>query len=182
MWKFLEQRSFHLSESEYTQQLDAVAEYLTLWRVAPNVRAGIRSATPRGPGYTGGGGARAVSTLLVISPAHALRCKWWYKQFYVWSLLCESIMHCILTAPALFVCDNISNPEDVSPHSHAGEHCSECRHRWRQKQRVGQLLIAAGGMRRNADLVLLYHQYSMLRHTLKERTLYLRLTCVAGGI
>ena len=63
MWKFLEQRSFHLSESEYTQQLDAVAEYLTLWRVAPNVRASIRSATPRGLGYTGGGGARAVSTL-----------------------------------------------------------------------------------------------------------------------
>lgn len=67
MWKFLEQRSFHLSESEYSQQLDAVAEYLTLWRVAPTVRAGIRSATPRGPGYTGGGGARAVG---VLHPSH----------------------------------------------------------------------------------------------------------------
>ena len=73
MWKFLEQRSFHLSESEYAQQLDAVAEYLTLWRVAPNVRAGIKSATPRGPGYTGGGGARAVSALCHISSLHALR-------------------------------------------------------------------------------------------------------------
>ena len=72
MWKFLEQRSFHLSESEYTQQLDAVAEYLTMWRVAPNVRAGIRSATPRGPGYTGGGGARAVSTLNQRLLTHAV--------------------------------------------------------------------------------------------------------------
>ena len=67
MWKFLEQRSFHLSESEYSQQLDAVAEYLNLWRVAQTVRAGIRSATPRGPGYTGGGGARAVG---VLHPSH----------------------------------------------------------------------------------------------------------------
>ena len=73
MWKFLEQQSFHLSESEYAQQLDAVAEYLTLWRVAPNVRAGIKSATPRGPGYTGGGGARAVSALCHSSSLHALR-------------------------------------------------------------------------------------------------------------
>ena len=74
MWKFLEQRSFHLSESQYTQQLDAVAEYLTLWRVAPNVRAGIRSATPRGPGYTGGGGARAVSALDTYIACTCLEC------------------------------------------------------------------------------------------------------------
>ena len=60
MWKFLEQRSFHMNENEYQAQLDAVAEYLTLWRVGPTVRAAIRSAPPRGPGYTGGGGARAV--------------------------------------------------------------------------------------------------------------------------
>ncbi|EFJ45082.1 hypothetical protein VOLCADRAFT_38042, partial [Volvox carteri f. nagariensis] len=31
MWKFLEQRSFPLSETEYMQQLDAVAEYLNDW-------------------------------------------------------------------------------------------------------------------------------------------------------
>ncbi|MEW5316528.1 MAG: hypothetical protein WDW38_007896 [Sanguina aurantia] len=33
MWKFLEQQSFPLSETEYMQQLDAVAEYLTEWGV-----------------------------------------------------------------------------------------------------------------------------------------------------
>lgn len=63
MWKCLEQRSFHLNELQYQEQLDAVAEYLTLWRVADTVRAGIRSAATKGPGYTGGGGARAVRSL-----------------------------------------------------------------------------------------------------------------------
>jgi hypothetical protein len=38
MWKFLEQRSFPLTETEYMQQLDAVAEYLTDWGVADTVR------------------------------------------------------------------------------------------------------------------------------------------------
>lgn len=52
-----------MNELEYQAQLDAVAEYLTLWRVGPTVRAAIRSAPPRGPGYTGGGGARAVCVL-----------------------------------------------------------------------------------------------------------------------
>lgn len=33
MWRFLEQKSFPLSEQEYMQQLDAVAEYLTEWGV-----------------------------------------------------------------------------------------------------------------------------------------------------
>ena len=61
MWKFLEQASFHLTEQQYAAQLDAVAEYLTMWRAGETARAGIRRAAVKGPGYTGGGGARAVS-------------------------------------------------------------------------------------------------------------------------
>lgn len=38
MWKFLEQRSFPLNETEYMQQLDAVAEYLNDWGVTDTVR------------------------------------------------------------------------------------------------------------------------------------------------
>ena len=88
MWKFLEQRSFHLSESEYSQQLDAVAEYLTLWRVAQTVRAGIRTATPRGPGYTGGGGARAVG---VLHPSH----KHLQLDMHMWQ--CSAVSHVCLS-------------------------------------------------------------------------------------
>lgn len=33
MWKFLEQQSFHLSEDEYMQQLDAVASFINDWGV-----------------------------------------------------------------------------------------------------------------------------------------------------
>ncbi|KAK9909094.1 hypothetical protein WJX75_007047 [Coccomyxa subellipsoidea] len=76
MWKFLEQRSFHMNENEYQAQLDAVAEYLTLWRVGPTVRAAIRSAPPRGPGYTGGGGARAVSIPLDVELDGARSGEW----------------------------------------------------------------------------------------------------------
>ena len=61
MWKFLEQASFHMDERQYQAQLDAVAEYLTMWRAGETARAGIRTAAAKGPGYTGGGGARAVS-------------------------------------------------------------------------------------------------------------------------
>ena len=60
MWKHLEQASFPLTEGQYQEQLDAVAEYLTGWGVASTVRTAIMSAKQRGPGYTGGGGARAV--------------------------------------------------------------------------------------------------------------------------
>ncbi len=42
------------------ERLDAVAYYLTQWGVVETVRQGIDKASPRGPGYTGGGGARAV--------------------------------------------------------------------------------------------------------------------------
>lgn len=50
-WKFLGQRSFPLTEEEYQLQLDAVAEYLTMWGVAEVVRAGIASAK-YAPGHT----------------------------------------------------------------------------------------------------------------------------------
>lgn len=64
-WKFLGQRSFPLTEEEYQLQLDAVAEYLTLWNVADVVRAGI-SAAKWAPGHTIGGGARAYSIPLGV--------------------------------------------------------------------------------------------------------------------
>ena len=66
MWKYLEQRSFPMTESQYMEQLNAVAQCLTLWGAPPAVRAGIPSAHRKGPGYTGGGGARAVR--LAVSP------------------------------------------------------------------------------------------------------------------
>lgn len=65
MWKFLEQKSFHMTEDEYNAQLDAVAEYLTCWGVANVVREGIRGAR-RTPGYTTGGSARAFSVPLDV--------------------------------------------------------------------------------------------------------------------
>jgi hypothetical protein len=54
-------QSFPLTEEEYELQLEAVAEYLNLWQAQDTVRAGIRAASKRGPGYTGGGNARAIS-------------------------------------------------------------------------------------------------------------------------
>ena len=37
-----------------------MAEYLSMWGVADTVRTGIKAANKRGPGYTGGGSAKAV--------------------------------------------------------------------------------------------------------------------------
>lgn len=73
MWKYLEQRSFPLTESQYMEQLNAVAECLTEWGAASAVRSGIDRAHIKGPGYTGGGGARAVSCLLVCLEAYSAR-------------------------------------------------------------------------------------------------------------
>eukprot|EP01025_Chloroclados_australasicus_P019170 TRINITY_DN20342_c0_g1_i1.p2 TRINITY_DN20342_c0_g1~~TRINITY_DN20342_c0_g1_i1.p2 ORF type:complete len:188 (+),score=13.22 TRINITY_DN20342_c0_g1_i1:28-591(+) len=66
MWKYLGQKSFHLTEEQYEIQLDAVAEYLNMWGVAEVVRQGITSASNRGPGYTGGRAAKAVSIPLGV--------------------------------------------------------------------------------------------------------------------
>ena len=56
----LEQQSFPLSESKYMGRLEGVAFDLTQWGVVETVKQGIAKASARGPGYTGGGGAKAV--------------------------------------------------------------------------------------------------------------------------
>lgn len=66
MWKFLEQKSFPLTEEEYELQLQAVADYLNLWEVQERVRVGIKTANKRGPGYTGGGNAKAIQIPLDV--------------------------------------------------------------------------------------------------------------------
>ena len=73
MWKYQEQVSFPLSEAEYMAQLDAVAELITQWGLVSTVRDGILRSSSRGPGYTGGGGARAVSVRKHRSWLAALR-------------------------------------------------------------------------------------------------------------
>ena len=45
MWKFLGQKSFPLTEAQYMEQLDAVAELLTEWGVQDDVRAAIPACT-----------------------------------------------------------------------------------------------------------------------------------------
>lgn len=60
MWKFLEQQSFPLTEDEYEEQLNAVAELCSLWGVSEIVRNGIVSAHDRGPGFSVGGAAKAI--------------------------------------------------------------------------------------------------------------------------
>lgn len=64
MWKYLEQQSFPLTEDEYQEQLDAVAELCSEWGVSEMVRAGIQAARDRGPGISVGGAARAVQITL----------------------------------------------------------------------------------------------------------------------
>ncbi|GAB4816538.1 hypothetical protein N2152v2_003584 [Parachlorella kessleri] len=76
MWKHLEQQSFPLTEEEYDMQLQAVAEYLSMWGVADTVRTGIKGASKRGPGYTGGGSAKAVSIPLDVDVDGARSGEW----------------------------------------------------------------------------------------------------------
>ncbi|KAG2422579.1 hypothetical protein HXX76_015907 [Chlamydomonas incerta] len=75
MWKFLEQASFPLTEQEYMQQLDAVAEYLNDWGVVDTVRQGIQAAR-RPPGYTGGGNARCISIPLAVDLGGTRSAEW----------------------------------------------------------------------------------------------------------
>lgn len=65
MWKFLEQKSFMMSEEEYDLQCEAVADYINLWGVADIVRQGINSAK-YAPGYMTGGNAKAYSIPLGV--------------------------------------------------------------------------------------------------------------------
>ena len=55
MWRFLEQQSFPLTEMEYMEQLDAIAELCRIWGVSDTVRNGIRSSD-RAPVVTRGTG------------------------------------------------------------------------------------------------------------------------------
>ncbi|KAI8474615.1 MAG: hypothetical protein J3K34DRAFT_456758, partial [Monoraphidium minutum] len=64
MWKFLEQQSFHLTREEYDAQMAAVADLVSEWGAADIVRRAIAADKSRGPGYTAGGSARAVSIYL----------------------------------------------------------------------------------------------------------------------
>lgn len=47
MWRFLEQASFPLSEAEYLERLDAVAEYINAWGSAGHVTTFISSTNER---------------------------------------------------------------------------------------------------------------------------------------
>mmetsp|Transcript_15045 Transcript_15045/g.38227 ORF Transcript_15045/g.38227 Transcript_15045/m.38227 type:complete len:202 (-) Transcript_15045:142-747(-) len=66
MWKFLEQKSFPLSEDEYYEQLDAVASLVSEWGLADHVRKEIQ-ASKQAPviGNAIGGGAQCVSIPLL---------------------------------------------------------------------------------------------------------------------
>lgn len=73
MWKFLEQKSFPLTEEEYMMQLDAVAEYITDWGVVETVKQGISSAHKKGPGMTGGRAAKCIAIPLDVDLSAARR-------------------------------------------------------------------------------------------------------------
>lgn len=59
------------------QQLDAVAYYLTEWGTCDVVRHGIRTAHKRGPGFTQGGGAKAISVPLDVQIGSGSRSGEW---------------------------------------------------------------------------------------------------------
>jgi len=47
MWKYLEQASFPLSETEYQQHLETIAGYITDWGVVDQILIGILEAKNR---------------------------------------------------------------------------------------------------------------------------------------
>lgn len=60
MWKFLGQKSFPMSEKKYMEQLDAVAELLTEWGVADQVRKDLLKTNKRPVVDTTGGNAVSI--------------------------------------------------------------------------------------------------------------------------
>jgi hypothetical protein len=64
MWKYLGQKSFPLTEEQYNEQLQAVAELVTEWGVVQQVREGIKSHK-KAPGISTVG-ARAVEVKLNV--------------------------------------------------------------------------------------------------------------------
>ncbi len=47
MWKYLEQASFHRTETQYFQHLEEIANYITGWGVIDQVQTGILEAKNR---------------------------------------------------------------------------------------------------------------------------------------
>jgi hypothetical protein len=47
MWKYLEQASFPLSETEYFQHLEQIANYLNTWGVTEQVQTAIKESRSR---------------------------------------------------------------------------------------------------------------------------------------
>ena len=76
MWASLEQKSYGMGEEEHQLQLDAVAACVSEWRVAAAVRQGVKAAKYR-PGFTVGGGARAVSIPLGVEVGSGGRASEW---------------------------------------------------------------------------------------------------------
>jgi hypothetical protein len=71
LWKHLEQASYPQSEEDHAATYDAVASFLTEWGAGGAVRAAIAAGPRRGPGYTGGGAARAISIPLDVDLSSA---------------------------------------------------------------------------------------------------------------
>ena len=76
MWASLEQKSYGMGEDEHQLQLDAVAACVSDWGVAAAVRRGVKAAKYR-PGFTVGGGARAVSIPLGVEVGSGGRASEW---------------------------------------------------------------------------------------------------------
>lgn len=47
MWKYLEQASFPLSQSQYSQHLETIASYITDWGVVNQIQVGVLEAKNR---------------------------------------------------------------------------------------------------------------------------------------
>lgn len=60
LWKHLEQASFHLTSEEYETQMSAVGGLIEEWGCSRQVVDGIKAASDRGPGITGGRAAKSI--------------------------------------------------------------------------------------------------------------------------
>eukprot|EP00898_Chlorokybus_atmophyticus_P000810 jgi/Chlat1/172/Chrsp1S03238 len=79
MWRFLEQKSFPLTEQRYQDQLDAVAEYITEWGLADKVRETIINTKERP--RVNAGNAKAVSIRLDVAHGSSGRGSEWDDCF-----------------------------------------------------------------------------------------------------
>jgi hypothetical protein len=67
MWRYLEQKSFHLTKEEYDDQLEAIASLLSDWQVVDQATQGLAESSDRGPGITGGRAAKSIMVRLDVS-------------------------------------------------------------------------------------------------------------------